>query len=162
MTFGAAGLATFEFEPGTQDSLTDLVVQADGKFLLVGMSDLGNDRRIAIARFNSDGTTDTTFGSAGGVLTSLTVWDTVSALAMQADGKIVLAGSRYDAGNNNVLVVRLLADGSFDSSFGSGGAVVADWGSTSDYVNALAIGPDGIFVAGNTTAVTQDMVVAKY
>jgi uncharacterized delta-60 repeat protein len=162
LTFGGAGLATSEFEPGTQDSLTDLVVQADGKFLLVGMSDLGNDRRIAIARFNSDGTTDTTFGNAGGVLTSLTVWDTVSALAMQADGKIVLAGSRYDVGNNNVLVVRLLADGSFDNSFGSGGAVVADWGSTSDYVNALAIGPDGIFVAGNTTAVTQDMVVAKY
>lgn len=162
LTFGTAGLATFEFEPGTQDLLTDLVVQADGKFLLVGMSDLGNDRRMALARFNSDGTTDTTFGNAGGVLTSLTVWDTVSALAVQADGKIVLAGSRYDAGNNNILVIRLSADGSFDNSFGSGGQVVADWGSTSDYANTVAIGPDGIFVAGNTTAVTQDMVVAKY
>ena len=78
-----------------------------------GSTDSGSGRSIAIVRYTSDGTLDTTFGSNGVALAGP---GEARAMAIQPDGRIVVAGSGFS-------VARFMADGSPDVSFGSGGRV---------------------------------------
>ena len=94
------------------------------------------------------GDLDPSFGTGGKVLTDLgsASLDFVSAIAIQADGKIVAAGfSSSDGGlTGDFALVRYNADGSLDGSFGSGGKVLTDLGSASfDAAFAVAIQADG-------------------
>ena len=71
-----------------------VAIQADGRIVVVGMAGNGWDAKFALARYNSDGTLDATFGVDGKVMTDFTSWDGMqpSGVAIQADGKIVAAG----------------------------------------------------------------------
>ncbi|MCE0462213.1 calcium-binding protein [Pseudomonas uvaldensis] len=91
-----------------EDSVVTL--QADGKIIVMGHGD--GDTRTTVARFNADGSFDTTFG-ANGTVTFET--GTPVALTVQADGKILAAGTN----NGDFSIIRLNADGSIDTGFGS-------------------------------------------
>jgi uncharacterized delta-60 repeat protein len=130
------------------------LLQADGKLVLAvyvnGKSKL--TRRLA------DGTIDSGFANNG---YSVVVSMVVEAAAMQADGKIVIAGAKN--GQIGFMLARYNADGSLDASFGNGGITTTDFAtSTFDFLTDVAITPSGNIIAGglsNRTGVTQFTLV---
>src|SRR5262245_25129798 len=97
-SFSLDGKATMNFGAGVTAIATDAAVQSDGKTVVVGFVDLGGGtRRFAAARFNFDGSPDTTFGTSGNGTFITAVGDIgdarARAVAIQPDGKIVIAGS---------------------------------------------------------------------
>jgi len=115
------------------DSAAAFVIQGDGKIVAAGFDDLldSSSGRFALTRYNSDGTLDQTFGTGGKVhfVSGLLAgdFDSANAVALQGDGKIIIAG--YIAGHpeSDFALVRLKADGSLDSTFGFGGIVATNF-----------------------------------
>jgi uncharacterized delta-60 repeat protein len=104
-----------------------------------------------LARFNSDGSPDSTFGSGGSVMTALGDGDDVaaSAIALQPDGRIVVAGHATDSGGTNLVVARYNPDGSPDAGFGTGGASLVPLGDEGTAeANGLALQADRAVVTG--------------
>src|SRR5205807_1340610 len=89
---------------------------------------------FAVARYNPDGSLDASFGTGGLVTTDFASGsDFASAVTLQPDGKIVVAGTAYTGTGSDFAVARYDADGSPDSTFGSGGKVTTDLGSSEDF-----------------------------
>ena len=127
-TFGTAGIVMSEFEdPGSGQSMTaySIAIQADGKILSAGTFHIAG-WRFGITRRNTDGSLDNTFGTAGIVLTSIgngsggSLNSRIFDLAIQADGKIVVAG---EGNNYKFALARYNTDGSLDNTFGTAGIV---------------------------------------
>jgi len=112
-----------------------ILVQPDGKYVIAGRFHKLNHQQVNnVARFNADGTPDLTFDAAG------TVYGSVSHLALQSDGKIIIAGGfTYVSRQLRRNIARLNADGSFDASFNPN--------LQSSNINAIAIQPDGRILA---------------
>ncbi len=123
-----SGLVRTEFGTNTlhSDSAFVVVQQADGKLVAAGQTDLdgpGPVRRfeVALARYNPDGSPDTTFGSDGRVIMPFPREDRpdrISALVVQPDGKLVGAGES----NDHFALFRFNTDGTLDRSFSPGGS----------------------------------------
>src|SRR5207247_1180861 len=127
LTFGLEGQVLTDF--GAYEVATAGAIQRDGKIVVGGTKTTysGNSLAvdIALARYKPDGSLDATFGNGGRVVTDLSPYDRVNALAVQRDGKIVAVGVAGDTSNtiDNFLVLRYNRDGSLDRSFGRGGVV---------------------------------------
>lgn len=134
-SFGTGGKASTAFNNGGRsDEAQAVAVQPDGKILVAGTSDQGaSGYDFALARYNADGTLDTTFGAGGRVVTSFgNGADKAYALLLQPDGKIVLAGdSAQGASGSDFALARYNADGSLDAAFGNAGKVLTTIGSGS-------------------------------
>ncbi len=154
-SFGGGGRVTFT-PGGKPGRVFDVAIQPDGKILLVGDALKGGvDYDFAITRLNANGSPDTGFGSGGTVLvdntTTAGATDSANAVAIQSDGKIVVAGST-SVGGGRGMVVRLDANGVPDNSFGA--AVTTDGPGVATIdpnlaFNDVAIAPDGkILLAG--------------
>jgi uncharacterized delta-60 repeat protein len=122
LTFGSGGKVLTDFF-GSTDSIQDIVLQPDGKIVAAGGA-FGSG--FALARYNADGSLDTTFGTGGKVITALgSIADLIRAVALQSDGKIIVVGDAFtNPSGGNFVLVRYNADGSLDSTFGSGGKVI--------------------------------------
>ncbi|RKH32682.1 hypothetical protein D7Y13_18025 [Corallococcus praedator] len=107
---------------------------------------------------------DSAFGTGGVAMPALGLTSVrINAVAAQSDGKWVLVGSTGSTGLRDVLVARLLPDGSPDTSFGSQGVVVTDVCAGDDYVDAVTVLSDGrILVAGGALAGTNTCSGTKY
>jgi uncharacterized delta-60 repeat protein len=171
-SFGVGGRVTTDFG-GRSDHGEAVVVQADGKLVAGGWSfTLGTDadpfnEGFALARYNADGSPDTSFGAGGKVITDFGAREErATALAVQPDGKILLAGSlSLRLGGYQSAVARYNPDGSLDAGFGAGGKVVTEFGIGLQDLRALAIQPDGkVVVAGYTTAMggVGGFLIARY
>jgi uncharacterized delta-60 repeat protein len=150
-TFGAGGTQTIDF--GFDDFLTGLAIQpADQKVVAAGHADQTGAASFAAARLGTDGNLDAAFGSGGKELVPVGTVGKANAVALQPDGKIVLAGATGPSGGpDDFAAVRLTAAGVPDASFGSGGTRTVDLGGD-DQANALALQADGkIVLAGSTT-----------
>jgi len=165
-TFGSAGKATLAF-PGSTDAARGTAVQSDGKIVAVGSD--GND--FTLARYNTDGTIDTGFGSAGKVATDFSGGvDQAFAVAIDSSGKIVVAGSATNTSTVNptgtdFALARYNANGSLDTSFGSSGKVVTDFNGSSDQASALKIDSNGKIVVGGrafNSSTSFDFALARY
>jgi uncharacterized delta-60 repeat protein len=110
------------------------------------------------------GSLDSGFGSGGKVLTKIGDGSVGQAVALQRDGKIVVAGSIHTGSNWDFALARYTRAGKLDRSFGHGGSVTTDFGSDADYAYGMKIQPDGkIVVAGWTTAAGGGRVaLARY
>ena len=125
-TFGIGGKLTTAFN-ATASEIHDIVEQPDGKIVAVGYAHNGTNNDFALARYNPDGSLDDSFGTGGRVLTNFTVPgshdgldDAARAVALQSDGKIVVAG--YAAHPHNAyefVVARYNKNGTLDTSFGT-------------------------------------------
>ena len=105
----------------------------------------------------ADGDLDTTFGTGGKVTTAIGSDDAASSVALQSDGKIVAAGYSFIASSYDFALVRYDADGTPDTSFGTGGEVTTEVGSGNDRAFSVAIDSDGkIVVAGYSRGSTDD------
>ncbi|HKP10936.1 MAG TPA: delta-60 repeat domain-containing protein, partial [Blastocatellia bacterium] len=129
-TFGDNGLASVTFSKGF-DTVYGFALQPDGKIVVAGERDFNApDRSFALARFNSDGSLDNSFGSEGKVTTAFSGQRCEAyAIALQPDGKIIAAGySTQTTRPTHILAMaRYNSDGSLDRSFGNGGKVSNDF-----------------------------------
>lgn len=151
-TFSGDGKVTTDVGTGF-DSARAVTVQSDGKILVAGDSQVGSRYDFAVVRYLSNGSLDTTFGTAGKVTTrigsSTTPTATPFALVVQPDGKIVVAGSAVNSTTRaDFALVRYTASGELDQTFGTNGKVTTDF-SNSDEGLSVALQSDGrILVAG--------------
>ena len=160
-----SGIVTTGFGSGRDDVASSVAIQSDGKIVVAGHSIVSGQARIAVVRFNADGSLDTGFGTGGMVTTTIgSGHGTGSSVAIQPDGKVVVVGYGHNGSDNDFALVRYNADGSLDTGFGadSNGKVMTDFTSMEEQARAVAIQPDGnkIVVAvhsGNTT-----FAVARY
>jgi len=169
-TFGADhnGMVTTEWSSAYAES-AGVALQSDGKILLVGYAnDYGTgDSDAAIARYNPDGSLDSSFGAAhnGQVKVDLGhIDDTARAVALQSDGKILLAGYSNDtAGNSDFALARLSASGDLDSQFANGGIVLTDFGGLDQAFAMVVQSDDSIVLAGQGEISGQhDFALARY
>jgi uncharacterized delta-60 repeat protein len=169
-SFGTAGKVTTDFN-GTGAVANALGIQSDGKIVVAGQASnaAGTSGAFALARYNANGTLDMTFDSDGKVTTDFNGKGVgASALAIQSDGKIVAAGSAYNAAGTSLdfALARYNANGTLDGTFNGTGTVTTDFNGqneTRDY--ALAIQSDGKIVAAGETRnapATQDFALARY
>ena len=169
-SFGTGGVARTQIVGGTflEDYANAMALQPDGKIVLAGRSVAGvnaanTTTAFALARFNTDGSIDNTFGTNGTVRTKIAGgnnYDAASALIIQPDGKIIAAGSSgtwsfssFSYGNIQFAVARYNADGTLDPTFGPNGGTVrtpiSGSDGQSDYVYSAARQQDGrIILAG--------------
>lgn len=165
-TFGNGGKVTTDFNGGL-DSAAAIALQGDGKIVAAGFATAG-DAHMALARYNSNGTLDTTFGAGGKVITNINgTRDFAYAVAIQSDGKIVAGGSTLVPGPSFVMfaLARHNTDGSLDSTFGSGGKVTTNvvfGDGEDDEIYALAIQPDGRILAAGKANFAQDFGMVRY
>ncbi len=174
--FGDAGLTIVDIGTGS-GAWVDMAVDALGRIVLAGSTDrgppTGND--FVVARLNPDGSPDTGFDFDGQV--DIVVGpddsdDQVFSVIVQADGKIVVAGSAQSptAGNQmDMAFVRLLANGALDTTFGAGGKAFIDFGlggpgGSFDTVRKVVQLPDGKLIGAGQTSVageSDDFAIVK-
>jgi uncharacterized delta-60 repeat protein len=130
--------------------------QPDGKIVIAGsFTSYGGVQRLKIARLNADRTLDTTFNPGTSVGAAGTGTGTIEKLALQPDGKILIAGNFSEYGGvARTKIARLNADGSLDTSFTSGFNSAAGSNPTQmETLTSLAVQPDGkILVGGRFTS----------
>jgi len=152
------GTQQISFVAGNDEQATSLIIQPDGKILISGES---NNGYLAVARLNIDGGLDSTFGAGGRVYRRLNGGDTAEAMALQPDGKILLAGT---TGGANYGVDRLLPDGSVDTTFGAGTGYISDTvGAAANHISTIAVLPSGgILVAGTVALANSFSFITAY
>ena len=129
-----------------------MAVQADGRIVVVGTA---GRTKFALARYNSDGTLDRTFGVNGKVRTDFTSgFDSATGVAIQTDGKIVAvgqAGSYYaNQRDTKFALARYNSDGTRDASFGGDGKAMTKFSLGFESATGVAIQADGKIVAVGT------------
>ena len=165
-TFSDDGKALIHF--GSDSSATGVAIQSNGKIVVSGTEYKDfSGKDMAVARFNSNGTLDTTFNGVGFRTVAFDIGGSkeeyCNAISLQADGKIVLAGTAHTGGSNvfEFAVARLTTSGSLDTTFdGDGKKTIAfDHGVAS----AVAVSSSGkIVVAGRANVASdQDFAVAR-
>lgn len=143
----------------------DMLLQPDGKIVIGGYAAIvGSAQDFALARLHSDGTLDTTFGTAGIMTTPVsTANDWIFALQLQPDGKILGIGDALiTATSYDFAVARYLSDGTLDSSFGTNGIVTTDFSALLDRGFCGTIDGDGLLVGGVSTQGTEDFALVRY
>ena len=146
-----------------QNSSGALALQPDGKIVVAGTilnTDWKTPQNLALARFNSDGSLDTTFGGTGIVVTDFGAEESTANLVIQASGKIIVAGTTSSAGSSDFLLVRYNSDGSLDTSFGSNGKLVTDFGNSAEAATGIVQQPDGKVIVSGTSG--DNAILARY
>jgi uncharacterized delta-60 repeat protein len=162
--FGSGGTVTTDFYGYTDHAQGGLVVQPDGKLVAAGASFTfftGGNYDFALARYNPDGTPDSSFGTGGLVTTGISGGDDQAfAIALQPDGKLVAAGEA----SGDFALARYNPDGTLDPSFNSSGLVTTDFAGGLDRVEALAVQADGMLVAAGQafSGASLDFALARY
>jgi uncharacterized delta-60 repeat protein len=152
-TFGSGGFGTAPLGGSTWVGAAAAKVQSDGKVVTAGEAQVGGKYEIVSTRFLSNGTLDPTYGNGGWVIVDVAGSSGANALAIQSDGKIVLAGT--GVGSNYALdfaAVRLNPNGSLDQSFGRGGIATVPIGSYA-IANAVVLEPNGQIALGGMATV---------
>ena len=156
-TFGVGGSERI-FQNPEDLFLGAVATQPDGKIVMAGANEAG----VLVVRLFENGAFDPSFGGSGFVLTGgIGMFPGADAVAIQPDGKIVIAGSTQIAGNEEFLVARYLSDGRLDPSFGGGtGLVTFPVGAKRAEARALAIGAGGrILIVGEAQNASSVEVV---
>lgn len=151
---------------GSQDYGYAQALQPDGKIVVAGVASNGSDDDFALTRYNTNGTLDTSFNGTGKVTTAFSSGssDIAYSVAVQPDGKIVAAGSTFSGSNSDFALARYNANGTPDTSFNLTGIVTTDLGFADDYVQSVAIQPDGKIVAAGYRfdGTNFEVAVARY
>jgi|GEM_PF-1265291 len=177
-TFGSNAIVTLNITG--RDEASGVAFQADGSVVVAGSSNMDASGDFAVARYTTAGTLDASnFGSPNGyVITDINTSlgnvgfsdDKANAMAIQSDGKIVLAGTFKPGGKTDAAVARYTSSGALDntglSAFGPKGIDTTNFASSfnsDDDVNALLIQGDGkILIAGSTESNPFDLMMIRY
>jgi uncharacterized delta-60 repeat protein len=167
LTFNGTGKVTTAIG-SIHDEGRSVAIQNDRKIVVAGYSFNGINNDIAVVRYNTDGSLDTSFGGTGKVTTAIDAGDDFGngySVAIQShDGKIVVAAHSFNGANYDIAVVRYNADGSLDTTFNGTGKVTTDFGLGDDKSRSVAVQNDGkIVVAGSAfTGTGLDFAVVRY
>jgi uncharacterized delta-60 repeat protein len=169
-TFGNGGWVFTSLGTNTYfySQVWHVVLQADGKIVVAGSVFLRNgtswQENFALFRYRSDGSLDGSFGAGGEVVTNFGRFGASEAkgIVLQADGRIIVAGSVWFTNTSVFGLARYRTDGSLDPTFGNGGLVTTDWENNSASKEALAVAvqPDGRIVAVGHSGI--DFALARY
>ena len=150
-SFNSDGLVQTEFGP-TVDVVGEIAIQPDGKTVAVGQT----GRETFLARYRTDGKLDTAFARGGKVITrfsDLFQSTRANSVALQSDGKIVIAGLAVtvtgDTADGDLLVARFLPNGTLDTSFSGDGWLTTDLLGY-ESASSVLIQPDGKIVVGGS------------
>jgi uncharacterized delta-60 repeat protein len=163
-TFGTGGVVTFNGTANDEDIGNAVAIQpSDGKIIVVGQSSNGNNNDVIILRYNANGAPDSTFGTGGVATYDGGNNDVGRAVAVQADGRIVVVGQSSNGSDNDMLVLRLNTDGSLDPTFDTDGVALYDSGNN-DAGRAVALQTNGaIVVAGlSSNGVKNRVLVTRF
>lgn len=154
-SFNFTGQVTVAVGSGDDNGLA-LIVQEDGKILVAGTTDNGDDLDVAVIRLQSDGLPDMDFDQDGQVVIPLPDSDDrAQSVLVQKDGKIILAGSSEGKDNTQLFLARLNSDGSLDENFASKGLVSdnkTDADTNDNAALSAALQDDGrILLAGSSS-----------
>src|SRR6266481_3841361 len=142
-----------------------VAAQRDGKIVVAGCAAVGRAAQVALVRYNADGSLDTSFNGSGKLTTAVGAGDCHrEGVALQSDGKIVVAGDSFNAGGYSTFtVLRYGADGSLDTSFAESGKVTTNVGAKNGDAESVTMQSDGkIVVAGWFNASNNDFAVVRY
>ncbi len=165
-TFDGNGIVSTNVGSGEDEQVRAMALQPDGKIILAGfyVYPVSGHERLALVRYNSDGSLDTTFDGDGIVTTNVVSGENEGAygIALQEDGKIVVVG--YAGTDIDFAVLRYNADGSLDTTFDGDGIVLTDiFSGGDDWAYDVEIQSDGaIVVTGFGTNGDTYIVVARY
>ncbi|MCQ3980417.1 MAG: hypothetical protein DPW09_43965 [Anaerolineae bacterium] len=137
--------------------LHNILVQLDGKIVACGTAEVGGDSDFGVTRYTSGGARDTTFGGGDGKVTiPFGDSDYCNDIVQQNDGKLVVAGLRFDTGafgddNNDIALARLESDGTLDDNSNGDGGFDGDGKLTTDFggeegAETVVLQPDGKIV----------------
>lgn len=160
LSFGGAGSGRRRLDVGMPIDVDAATMDATGRIVVVGNG--GSDvRHFVVVRILPDGALDPSFGTAGVVRTVIGTSSRAHAVAIQADGRIVVAGDTASA--PDLALARYRENGTLDPSFGIGGVMVSDV-DRREVALALAIGRDGRLVVGGTSFAEPDhaLLLARY
>jgi uncharacterized delta-60 repeat protein len=171
-TFGVGGKVQTDF-PGLAAVASSVVIQPDGKIVVAGgafplFTFLGD---FKVVRYNSNGSLDTSFGDGGIVTTTFPEGSYAFDVALQADGKIIAAGTVFvdfnpgESSNTDFALARYNPDGTPDAAFGNGGEVSTDFLGLEDDAFTVLLQPDGKIVAvgsANDPATFYDFAAVRY
>ncbi|HSH62236.1 MAG TPA: hypothetical protein VK988_21830 [Acidimicrobiales bacterium] len=171
-SFDGDGKVTTDFSGG-DDSAEAAAIQADGRIVVVGTAGSGTNYfsgDLALARYNTNGSLDASFDGDGKVTTDFSgvgdasVVDVANAVAIHADGRIVIAGEVIPFASPHppldFVLARYNANGSLDASFDGDGKVTTDFSGRDDFAEAVAVQPDGNIVAAGGAG--PDFALARY
>ncbi len=171
MSFGVNGEVIQPYRPlETIVYFVDTALQSDGKIVCLTATDMNSPQYsgFSLIRYNPNGSVDATFGDGG--ISDSSIGNIVQArdMAIQSDGKILVAGVFVvDPSERDFSVVRFNVDGSLDMSFGENGRVVTDFAGfeeqSIDHVNKMILQPDGkIILVGSRFCRISDAIMARY
>jgi uncharacterized delta-60 repeat protein len=173
-SFGDGGIVTTSF-PGQGSYAFAVALQPDGRIIAAGTdfvafsNDDSSNTDFALARYNSDGTPDSTFGFAGQVTTDFDGFnDDAFSILVQPDGKLVAVGSaKNPTSSYDFAAARYLSDGTIDATFGIDGMVRSDFGAQGfDQARSAVLAPNGKIVAAgfanSPDGLDQRFAVARY
>jgi len=153
-SFGNAGIVITSL-PGSNSEIKSIVLQTDGKIVVGGFATIGGFNSFMLARYNTDGSLDNTFGNAGIVISNVGVSTGIVSIALQSDGKIVALGQPIN-GLPGFIIARYYSNGTLDngseggSGFGANGIVIVNL-TGSNEAASIAVQEDGSIVAGGST-----------
>jgi uncharacterized delta-60 repeat protein len=150
--FGNGGLVTTHFGDFSA-GINVLALDAAGNILAAGHTSVSSGFfNFALARYQPNGTLDASFGTNGTVTTPFGQFDDLSALALQADGKIVAAGSFSTGSKVELALARYLSNGNLDVTIGSAGQVKLDLGGSNQAAHGVRAQTDGKLLVGGIYA----------
>ncbi len=165
-TFNTTGKTTADFS-SAEDTAYAVSIQSNGKIVAAGNSTATGATSLAMVRWNTDGSLDTTFGTSGKLTQTFGSGNAdYRAMVLDTSDRILIAGSATLAGRMNFILARFTADGTLDTTFGSGGSVTVTPGTIADYARAIGITSTRIYVAGTqyvgTTTTTGNFALTSY
>ena len=160
-TFGTLGIVAVDVSASGETGNAIYVGSGDEIFL-AGSTNASGDNDSTVVKFDADGNLDASFGTGGVFTVAAGVpFETLYDLTVQSDGKIVAVGEAYTAATkNDVSVIRINANGTLDTTFGTGGIVRETLTNETDSAKSVRIDANGnIMVAGNTDG---DTFIARF
>jgi uncharacterized delta-60 repeat protein len=163
-SFDSDGIVIRTSSPA-QDQATAVTLTWNGKIVVAGTF----DDQFEVARFRRDGSRDTTFGNHGSAFADFGALSGAADVAIQGNGKIVVAGGALPdgGGDYDVAVARFQPDGTLDGQFGTGGMVTTDFAGHDDVGHAVALEGDAKIVVGGDAQLgsghaSRDFALARY
>lgn len=145
--FGDTGVARLNFLTGNSSAAAaKVVVQGDGKLIQAGACDGPTGAAWCITRLDAAGTLDSTYGNGGIVRVGVEVGDAGPLPLLAPDGRLLVVGNSWSGGHLRILVARLTADGTPDTSWGQQGNVFVEVNASYVYAAAAQLQPNGALV----------------
>jgi len=164
-SFGNEGRSVVGVSETAGEYIESIVILADGKILAAGWFGSYGSIDIALLRYNPNGSLDSSFGVNGIVITDIARFDYIYDMAVQTDGKIIVAGDRVKDENFDTetsFTVRYMPDGSLDNSFGKRGIVITTYKSNTE-IKSVALQADSkIIIAGIYWGIGDEYMLVRY